>query len=172
MSRRALALFLLALGGLSALGFGIYGLVSPSATAAAVSLEPQNAFGRGEIRALYGGMWTAMGVLVFGALRQLASRGRLRPRYRNSRDRTHSHDRAVLDRSAPRARARHPARRLRGRTRRALHSRRSRNGRHFARRPCFAAHSTRLVARPSLLQQERQASVPASAFIDHSAAHA
>jgi hypothetical protein len=79
MSRRALALFLLALGGLSALGFGIYGLVSPSATAAAVSLEPQNAFGRGEIRALYGGMWTAMGVLVFGALRQLASRGKLVP---------------------------------------------------------------------------------------------
>jgi hypothetical protein len=79
MSRRAFAFILLTLGGLSALGFGIYGLVSPAATAAAVSLEPQNAFGRGEIRALYGGMWTAMGVLVFGALRRLASRGAPRP---------------------------------------------------------------------------------------------
>ena len=79
MSRRTLALSLLALGGLSALGFGAFGLFDPLATAEAVSLEPQNAFGRGEIRALYGGMWSAMGLLVFGALRQLASRGAARP---------------------------------------------------------------------------------------------
>jgi hypothetical protein len=79
MSRRLLALTLLALGGLSALGFGLYGLLSPAGTAAAVSLEAQNAFGRGEIRALYGGMWTAMGILVLGALRTLALRGAPRP---------------------------------------------------------------------------------------------
>lgn len=79
MSRRATALSLLVLGGLTALGFGLFGLISPLATAEAVSLEPQNAFGRGEIRALYGGMWTAMGVLIFGALRQLSARGTPHP---------------------------------------------------------------------------------------------
>lgn len=77
--RRALSFLLLALGGLSALGFGIFGLVSPTSTASAVSLAPTNAFAIGEIRALYGGMWTAMGLLVFGAMRTLASRSARKP---------------------------------------------------------------------------------------------
>lgn len=79
MNRRAIALLLLALGGLSALGFGLFGFFRPEATAEAVSLLPENAFGLGEIRALYGGLWTAMGVMVLSALLPLSSRGAMRP---------------------------------------------------------------------------------------------
>lgn len=73
MNSTRLALALIALNGLTALGFGVFGLVSPQGIADAVSLTPQNAFGFGEIRALYGGMWTAMGLLLLGSLRTLAS---------------------------------------------------------------------------------------------------
>lgn len=73
MNTTRLALALIALNGLIALGFGVFGLVSPQGIADTVSLEPQNAFGFGEIRALYGGMWTAMGLLLLGSLRSLAA---------------------------------------------------------------------------------------------------
>ena len=73
MNTTRLALALIALNGLTALGFGVFGLADPQGIADAVSLEPQNAFGFSEIRALYGGMWTAMGLLLLGSLRSLAS---------------------------------------------------------------------------------------------------
>ena len=73
MNTTRLALALIALNGLTALGFGVFGLADPQGIADAVSLAPQNAFGFGEIRALYGGMWTAMGLLLLGSLRPLAA---------------------------------------------------------------------------------------------------
>lgn len=73
MHTTCLALALIALNGLTALGFGVFGLANPQGIANVVSLEPQNAFGHGEVRALYGGMWTAMGLLLLGSLRSLAS---------------------------------------------------------------------------------------------------
>ena len=73
MRAHTVGLVLVALNGLTALGFGVFGLASPTATAEAVSLAPQNAFGSGEIRALYGGMWTAMGIILLTSLRRLAA---------------------------------------------------------------------------------------------------
>ncbi|MCH2100304.1 MAG: DUF4345 family protein [Planctomycetes bacterium] len=73
MNTSRIAFVLIALNGLIALGFGLLGLAYPQETAESVSLEPQNAFGFGEIRALYGGMWAAMGLLLLGSLRPLAT---------------------------------------------------------------------------------------------------
>lgn len=72
MQRRPIALALIALNGLTALGFGLFGLIHPQGVADAVSLQPQNAFAFGEIRALYGGLWTAMGLILLTSLPSLA----------------------------------------------------------------------------------------------------
>lgn len=47
------------------LAYGVYGLLSPEAAAALVSLEPTAVEGTGEIRAVYGGLMIAMGLLLF-----------------------------------------------------------------------------------------------------------
>lgn len=81
MNTPRLPLILIALNGLTALGFGIAGLVAPASIAEAVALVPTNAFAMGEVRALYGGAWTAMGLILLLALPHLqhaAARERVR----------------------------------------------------------------------------------------------
>jgi len=60
--------FLLSLGAATALGFGGLGLLNPASTAETVSLQPLSAFGTGEVRAIYGGLWLAMGLVLAQAL--------------------------------------------------------------------------------------------------------
>lgn len=66
-------LILVALNGLTAVGFGVFGLATPTGTAETVSLEPQNAFGSSEIRAIYGGHWLAIGLILLASVRHLAA---------------------------------------------------------------------------------------------------
>jgi hypothetical protein len=51
------------LGSLATLLFGVVSLVEPDATAAAVSLAPVDAAGRSEVAAVFGGVFTTLGLL-------------------------------------------------------------------------------------------------------------
>lgn len=59
---------LLGLAALTALGFGLFGLLDPEGTAAAVQLAATEDFGRGELRVVYGGLWVAMGLVILAAM--------------------------------------------------------------------------------------------------------
>jgi len=59
---------LLTLASLTALGFGVFGLLDPEGTAAAVKLQATEDFGTGELRVVYGGLWIAMGLLLAATL--------------------------------------------------------------------------------------------------------
>jgi hypothetical protein len=55
------------LGSLATLLFGVVSLVEPDATAAAVSLAPVDAAGRSEVAAVFGGVFTTLGLLGLDA---------------------------------------------------------------------------------------------------------
>lgn len=59
-----MARLLLGLSALTAIGFGLFGVLDPDGTAAAVRLAAEEDFGRGELRVVYGGLWLAMGVVL------------------------------------------------------------------------------------------------------------
>lgn len=71
-----MALLLLGLSALAALGFGLFGLLDPEGTAASVRLSADEPFGRGEIRVIYGGLWLAMAAVILMAMRSPAWQAR------------------------------------------------------------------------------------------------